>query len=110
MQSGDTLLAIARKFGVTTTQIIEANSISNPNRISVGQRLVIPTGEVAEAVTAPEPEPEPEPVVVTYTVRSGDSLWGIARKFGVSSSALAELNGINNANFIRVGQVLKIPS
>ena len=110
VQSGDTLLAIARKFGVTTTQIIEANSISNPNRISVGQRLVIPTGEVAEAVTAPEPEPEPEPVVVTYTVRSGDSLWGIARKFGVSSSALAELNGINNANFIRVGQVLKIPS
>jgi len=110
VQSGDTLLAIARKFGVTTAQIIEANNISNPNRISVGQRLVIPTGEVATVVTTPEPEPEPEPVVVTYTVRSGDTLWGIARKFGVSSSALAELNGINNANYIRVGQVLEIPS
>jgi LysM repeat protein len=43
-------------------------------------------------------------------VVSGDSIWGISRKLGVSSAALTSLNGINNANFIRVGQVLKVPS
>ena len=46
----------------------------------------------------------------TYRVVTGDTLWGISRKLGVKSSALAALNGINNVNFIRVGQVLKVPN
>jgi LysM repeat protein len=49
-------------------------------------------------------------VAKTYTVKSGDTLWGIASKLGVSATALAELNGITNANLLRVGQVLKVPS
>jgi len=110
VKAGDSLWGIARKFGVSSSQITEANDIANANRIVVGQRLIIPTGAVASVESSPEPEPEPEPVVQTYTVKSGDSLWAIARKFDVSSQALADLNGINNANFIRVGQVLQIPS
>lgn len=109
VQSGDTLLRIAQKFGVTTAQIVAANNIDNPNRINVGQRLVIPTSQVSQAVSQPEPDPEPEPVLQRYTVKSGDTLWRIARQFGVSSTELAQVNGITNANFIRVGQVLQIP-
>ena len=111
VQSGDTLLRIGAKFGVSASLIQSHNGITNPRLIRVGQLIKIPTSASSAAVTeaaAPAPAPEPEPK--TYRVASGDSLWGIARKFGVSSSALAALNGITNANLIRIGQLLQIPN
>ncbi len=109
VQSGDTLLRIASKFGISSSALQSFNSISNPNRISIGQLLKIPTStDNTNVAQAQEPE-EPE-VEKTYTVVSGDTIWGISRKLGVSSSALAKLNRINNSNFIRIGQVLRVPS
>ncbi|MDP4755725.1 MAG: LysM peptidoglycan-binding domain-containing protein, partial [Aquiluna sp.] len=67
-----------------------------------------PTGTANTSVpevATPEPEVQ-EPV--TYRVQSGDTLWSIARKFGVSSSSIASLNGIRNVNLIKVGQLIKI--
>jgi LysM repeat protein len=112
VQSGDTLLRIGAKFGVSASLIQSHNGITNPRLIRVGQLIKIPTSAQTSAAAAeaaaPAPAPEPEPK--TYRVASGDSLWGIARKFGVSSSALAALNGITNANLIRIGQLLQIPN
>ncbi|MCO4466964.1 LysM domain protein [Streptococcus infantarius subsp. infantarius] len=54
------------------------------------------------------PAQAPAPAVGTYTVRSGDTLSGIASKFGTSYQTLASLNGISNPNWIYVGQVLKV--
>tara|TARA_B110000259_G_scaffold178463_1_gene216802 strand:- start:194 stop:991 length:798 start_codon:yes stop_codon:yes gene_type:complete len=109
VQSGDTLLRIASKFGISSSALQSYNSISNPNRISIGQLLRIPTStDNTNVAQAQEPE-EPE-AQKTYTVVSGDTIWGIARKLGVSSTALSKLNGINNPSFIRIGQVLKVPS
>jgi len=120
VQSGDTLLRIANRFGVTTQQIISFNSISNPNLIRVGQRLLIPTSTASApaTVTAPTPTPaatatptpSPTAAVRSYTVVGGDTLFSIARRFGVTVAALAELNSITNANLIRIGQRLQIPA
>jgi LysM repeat protein len=109
VQSGDTLLRIASKFGISSSALQSFNSISNPNRISIGQLLKIPTSTDNTNVAQAQ-DPEEPAAQKTYTVVSGDSIWGISRKLGVSSAALTSLNGINNANFIRVGQVLKVPS
>tara|TARA_B110000503_G_scaffold51357_1_gene82913 strand:+ start:64 stop:1806 length:1743 start_codon:yes stop_codon:yes gene_type:complete len=109
VQSGDTLLRIASKFGISSSALQSYNSISNPNRISIGQLLRIPTSTDNTNVAQAEEPGEPE-AQKTYTVVSGDTIWGIARKLGVSSSALSKLNGINNPSFIRIGQVLKVPS
>jgi LysM repeat protein len=102
--SGDTLGSIATKFGVTVARIQAANALGTSTVIKIGQVLIIPTS----ATTSPEVTASP--VVKTYTVKSGDTLWGIASKLGVSATALASLNGITNANLLRVGQVLKVPS
>jgi LysM repeat protein len=102
--SGDTLGAIATKFGVTVARIQAANSLGTSTTIRIGQILKIPTSvSSSPAVTT-------SPTIRTYTVKSGDTLWGIASKLGVSATALATLNGITNPNLLRVGQVLKVPS
>jgi LysM repeat protein len=110
IQSGDTLLRIGARFGVSASLIQSHNGITNPNLIRVGQLIKIPTSVASSAAAAPAPAPVAPPEPTTYRVASGDSLWGIARKFGVSASALATLNGISNANLIRIGQLLQIPS
>lgn len=56
----------------------------------------------------PTPEKPAQPSTGTYTVQSGDTLSEIAQKFGMSTNALASLNGISNPNVINIGQVLKV--
>ncbi len=102
--AGDTLQSIATKFGVTVARIQAANSMGTSTIIRIGQNLRIPT-----SVTS-SPAATTSPTIKTYTVKSGDTLWGIASRLGVSATALAELNGITNPNVLRIGQVLKVPS
>jgi LysM repeat protein len=98
VRKGDTMYSIARTYGTTVWAIAAANGIANPNIIYVGQRLRIPTGHA--------PYPAPGNV---YIVRPGDTLYSIARHFGVSLSALISVNGISNPNRIYAGQRLIIP-
>ncbi len=98
VQPGDTLWSIARRYGTTVEAIAWANGIINPNYIYVGQRLVIPGGVV----------PPPSGPII-YTVRWGDTLWSIARRFGTTAWAIALANNLWNPNFIYVGQQLLIP-
>jgi len=88
---GDTLWQISRYYGVSVNQIIQANQLSNPNVLVVGQALVIPTPSG------------------THVVQRGESLYTIARRYGVSLQSLAEANQITNPALIYVGQVLRIP-
>jgi|GEM_PF-2349950 len=97
VKSGDTLSGIAAKFGVTVAQLQSWNGISNPDRIRVEQILKV-TGNSAGTT----------PGGTTYTVKSGDTLSGIAAKFGVTVAQLQSWNGISNPDRIRVEQILKV--
>lgn len=99
VQYGDTLSSIARHFHTTVQAILAANGRTNPNYIYVGQRLIIPTGYAHP----------PSVYGFYYTVRHGDTLSQIAKRYGVSLYTLAHVNGIGNTNHIRVGQSLYIP-
>ena len=73
IRKGETLGAIAKKYGVTASSLASHNGISNPNRVKVGQKIIIPTKSVS----------------VTYTVRAGDTLSGIAKKHNTTTSTIA---------------------
>ncbi len=105
VRPGDSLWAIAQQFGVSVQSIIDLNNPPYPNRLTPGQSLIIRTD--AEAPEEPA-EPE-EPAFQEYTVRSGDTIWQISRRFGVSMQDIIDLNNITNASRIYPGQVLRIP-
>lgn len=102
VQPGENLYRIALRYGLTTQTLAAANGIINVNQIYVGQQLVIP-GQAS-------PAPAPAPSGQTYVVQRGDTLSAIAMRYGVSTWALAQINGIRNPSLIYVGQALTIPS
>jgi membrane-bound lytic murein transglycosylase D len=102
VRSGDTLYDIARAHGVTATALRRANGLST-SRIYPGKvlRIPAPVDKAAPARTASAPN--------TYRVRKGDTLSDIARRFGVSTSALRRANGLSTSR-IYPGDVLHIPT
>ena len=112
---GDTLSQIAGRFGVSLTDILNANpQITNPNLIYVGQDLEIPTSDTPTATPTPPPGNTPTPTPPptgsqTYIVQAGDTLSAIARRFNTTISAIAQASGISNINYIYIGQRLTIP-
>ena len=101
--AGDTLGAIAARYGTTVAELAAANHLADPNLIYAGQRLVIPGG------SSPNPSPAPSwgaPAGATYVVVAGDTLGAIAARFGTTVAALAAINHLANPNFIYAGEVL----
>jgi len=100
---GENLTGIAAQYGTTIQAIVRANGLPNANWIYAGQRLRIPKA----ATSAPR---HTATCGQTYTVCSGDTLSGIAYRFGVTVNALMQANGILNPHRIYPGQQLSIPS
>lgn len=103
VQWGDNLSRIAARYGTTVWAIAQANGIANVNYIRVGQVLVIPG-----AGPGPRPGPGPGPGGCVYIVRTGDTLSGIAWRYGTTVWALAQANGIWNPNLVYIGQRLMV--
>lgn len=97
VSAGDTLWAIARKFNVSVDDIKTLNNLSS-NNLSIGMTLKIPlySNKQNEETNV-------------YVVKSGDSLWSIARKFNSTVDEIKSLNGLKS-NVLRIGQRLVVPS
>jgi N-acetylmuramoyl-L-alanine amidase len=101
VRPGDTLSGIAVQHSVTTSALAQANGITDPDRIVAGRTLTIPTGASASSSRSG--------VTTVHTVAAGETLGGIAIRYGVRSIDIASANGITDRNRIRVGQRLQIP-
>ena len=110
VKGGDTLSRIARQFNTTVNKLATLNDIRNVNRIYVGQRLLVrqPAEQQQQQTTPKRTETNTTTNSNTYTVKSGDTLSGIAGKFNTTYTQLAQLNHISNPNVIHVGQVLTL--
>ncbi len=115
VSSGDTLNLLAQKYNTTTKIIKDSNSLSG-NTIRLGQYLMIPTAtnndskyilSVKNRLLQTQSKQHGQ-YKLTYKVRSGDNLWNIAKKNGVSYQSLAKWNGMGPKDPLRVGQKLVI--
>lgn len=96
---GETLSSIALRYEASLSRVVEANELTNPNLIRVGQKLTIPGGKGGGSSTGS---------ASFHVVRAGDTLGSIASKYGLSVSQLAEANGITNPSLIHVGSRLDL--
>jgi lipoprotein NlpD len=110
--SGETLGAIARKYRTPLAEIIRANPGLNPDKLSVGQSLIIPPHE--EEPASPDALPEPPATAGIgptrqYRVVDGDTLSSIAARFNVTTRDIVLTNEALDPDHIAAGQTLSIP-
>jgi LysM repeat protein len=129
VQAGENLYRISLMYGTTVTAIAQANNITNPSLIYVGQVLIIPvaapaatpvptsvpTGTVTPATPVPTTMPTATPVPtsptgeIVHVVQPGENLFRISLQYNLLASIVAAYNGIANPNLIYVGQKIRIP-
>ena len=125
VQRGDTLTSISRQYGVPVETLRDANNLRG-STIHPGDKLLVPGAPPAgpapgAAATLAEarpdianqlPERQPSAASAkprTYTVKRGDTLWGVAHKHGVTVPELAAANGMSSKSQLTAGAKLKIP-
>ena len=131
VKKGDTLWSIARQYNLSQDLILATNNIANSELISIGQEMKIPSHKNAVAeinIVNPavvnendssnnsnssisnniNPPENAEPIV--YTVKAGDNLWDISRKYGVSVEVIIDVNNLRDKDLLSLGQKLEIPA
>ncbi len=101
IQSGDTFYRLSRRFNVSLDDLVAANPNVDPNALQVGQVVCIP---------GVAPEPPEECPGIEYTIRSGDTLYVLARRYNTTVDAILQYNPGIDPERLRVGQVICIPT
>ena len=117
IQKGDTLYDISRHYGVSISMIESYNKGLNSSFLSIGQKILIPalkdvpayTGRKAPEAPKKQVLDDPEKYKGNYIVKSGDTLWSIARMFGTDPYNIAHYNGIQMDSILSIGMKLKVP-
>lgn len=107
VQDGETLFRLAQRYRTSLEAIVQVNGLSNASTIYQGQRLIIPREDTD--ITPYQPE-SAAGTLDDYTVQPGDTLVGIALRFGTTIHELLELNNLPQPGVIYAGQQLKLPT
>jgi len=125
VKKGETLWSIAQKYNLSVNLILTTNNLTNSELISIGQQIEIlstksttpetnmvnqtvidkKNNQINDNISQPE---NAEPIV--YTVKAGDSLWNISRKYGVSVEVIFDVNNLRDKDSLSLGQKLEIPA
>ncbi|MDE2149595.1 MAG: LysM peptidoglycan-binding domain-containing protein [Gammaproteobacteria bacterium] len=112
VQRGDVLGGIAARHHVSVDALMRANDLRSARLIRVGEVLKIPTGgaaAVAHAIAVADHPRSRTRHYLVHRVRSGQTLSGIAQRYGASIGAILQLNDLRDADVLRAGMRLKIP-
>ena len=111
IRKGDTPASLAKRYGVSAEEILLVNKLRSAKSLRVGQSVLIPMNPGAGQLTLAEMREslrnEPSSTAL-YTVRSGDSLWSIARRFNISVQQLQSWNGLGARASLKPGQKLTV--
>ena len=117
VQPGDTLFKLSKRHQVAVAELMSVNSLSGPN-LKPGQKLYLPSNRAAlkpltrtpaAAVAAAAPVDLPADWKGSYTVKSGDALYTIARQNRIKPEDLQRYNGITDVRKVKPGMVLHMP-
>lgn len=106
IRPGETLSGIARRYRTSANRILQANNLKRAKTITAGRNLKIPQDGYMVATAEPV-KGSLNPQVRYHHVKSGDSLWNIAQRYGTTTTKIQELNGLNSTR-LTIGQVLKL--
>src|SRR5207302_1486880 len=130
VEPGETLSEIADALGLDSAALVTLNGLDAANVLVAGQALRVPagaasaasaagaasTGSAANVATAAEADPvqtqasaPKRSLLVPYTVQAGETLTQVAHQFGVRADAIARASGLDDANKLAIGAVLKVP-
>ncbi|OLN23142.1 spore gernimation protein [Domibacillus antri] len=136
---GDTLSGIARQYGIHTTRLVEVNGLEQPDKLVIGQALLIPEpyirhfvrqgetlrqianqyGTTVQEIIQTNRIAHPDSIypgqvlyipVIFHTVRAGDSLYAIALRYGTTVQAIVQANRLTTPSLLYIGQRLRIPA
>ena len=107
IEKGDTLYALSKKYNTPIDSILKKNNLSDPSKIKIGQKIIIPVENSAKNDKKTNAKTGSEEI--THVIQKGDTLYALAKKFGIKFSDLLKLNGINEKTPLKIGQILKIP-
>ena len=99
VKSGDSLSKIAQENGTTVEELVKINNIDNPNVIHPNQEIILPDSSTVDIT---------ETIDNVYVVKNGDSLSKIAQENGTTVEELCKLNGIDEKDYIKTGQKIKV--
>ena len=107
IEKGDTLYSISKKYNTPVDSILKKNNLSDPSKIKIGQKLIIPAASSAKNDKKTNIKTNSEEL--THVIQKGDTLYALAKKFGVKFSDILKLNGLSEKTPLKIGQILKIP-
>ena len=116
VKKGDTLYSISRKYEITVAELRTANNLSENDVLKEGAKLVIPSADISNAAalsstktSSTENKPASKASSAVYEVQKGDTLYGIARKYGIKLPELLAMNNLDTNATIKIGQKLTVP-
>lgn len=108
VKPGDTLIGMAKRYGIRSKDIVVLNNIRKPRALKVGRDLILPLRPGAALPADVLEDGYERTRQARYKIRRGDSLWTIARRFDVSTSQLCAWNGIGKKTILKPGKVLRV--
>ncbi|WP_230657676.1 LysM peptidoglycan-binding domain-containing protein [Psychrobacter sp. I-STPA10] len=111
VKSGDTLIGLASRYNVSLSDLATTNDLQTNEQLRIGQKLKVPasSGNTQSTASSSSSSSAEFKNAETYTVKSGDTLIGLAKRYGVSTSDLASANGISSNTMLQRGQRIKVP-
>jgi len=113
IKKGETVYSIARQYGVNPQDVLAYNKISDPRTVRAGTKIRIPGANSTGAGSPPviaRPEPQFPQSYDEYRVERNDTLYSLARRYGITLAELLDMNGFAPNYIIKVGEKIRVPA
>ncbi len=106
---GDTLYTIAQKYHTTTAEICTVNSITTKTSLKLGRILKVPTNTYKTTKKSTDSTPTKKTNIIEYAIKSGDTLFKVAKKYKSTSKEVGKLNNLGKNDNLKIGMIIKVP-